>query len=641
MSLKYKVSLLVSVLFLVSGLASVAVNQLVIMPSFLELEREQAERNTSRAVEAIHRDLTVLSTNVTAWAQWDESRLFMEGQNDAFVERELSVDAFASAEVDFMGFYRSSGEQLIHRQSGAADPSNAGLGVFQQAALPAGHPLLQHADILGDAKGLVGTPRGPMLVASRPIVSSSGSGPAAGVLIFGRLLNDETRQRISAQYKLELEIGAAASAEALDSPLGSPANWEPDESHRMITVQVDEPGENLTGETTIADMDGKPIVTMRVRTPRDISARGKEASRFALATLGGVALAVLGVMLALIHVTVLNPIAKLTAHAVDVGRNDALHKRLAIDRKDELGVLAAEFDRMTDHLVEARQRLIDQSFVFGKSEMAGGILHNLGNAITPLMVRLSTISDRIKGAPCDELERAIEEIGSESGSAERRADLTRFVELAGIELVSLLREAHEHVRGGIVQVEHVQQILGEQARYSRAGGVAEAVEIAPVVRRVADGLSPELLRVVDFEIDPSVSAIGLVRGPRVEIQQVVGNLILNAAESIKSHCISNGRVRVRARREQDGDSRLAHISFEDNGTGITGEALSEMFHRRFSTKKRGSGIGLHWSANAVSAMGGRLFAESAGAGQGATLHLLLPLAEAASNGAPVSPGEGA
>jgi len=633
MSLKYKVSLYVSILFVVSGLASVAVNRLVIMPSFIRLEHEQAERNTGRSVEAIHRDLQVLSTNVTAWAQWDESKLFMEGKNDAFVERELGIEAVASAEVSYMGFYRLSGEQVIHRAPDAEDDGE-GFGALQAPALSPDHPLMHHADVRSDATGLISTPSGPMLVASRPIVDSSGEGPAAGVLIFGRLLGDATRQRIADQYKLDLEIGPATWAEEHAGSAAPPAELDAGEPRRLSAIRLDELGTTIIGETTIADLHGEPIVTLRVKTPREISARGEEASRIALGTLAGVALAVLGVLLAFINATVLSPIARLTAHAVDVGRNDALGKRLALDRKDELGVLAAEFDRMTDSLVEARQRLIDQSFVFGKTEMAGGILHNLGNAVTPIMVRLNTLSDRVKSTPCDELERAVAELESGAGSRERRSDLARFLQLGCIELAAFVREAGEHIRGAIVQVEHVQQILGEQERFSRAGALPESVEIAPIVRRVADGLSPELRKLFELEIDSSVGAIGPVRGPRVEIQQVVGNLILNAAESIKLHCISGGRIRVSARGEENAEAPLAHFSFEDNGTGIQPNELEQMFHRRFSTKQRGSGLGLHWSANAVSAMGGRLHAESAGAGQGATLHLILPLV---GEGFPASP----
>ena len=141
-----------------------------------------------------------------------------------------------------------------------------------------------------------------------------------------------------------------------------------------------------------------------------------------------------------------------------------------------------------------------------------------------------------------------------------------------------------------------------------------------------------------MDVDASVEGVGPVRGNRVEIQQIVGNLVLNAAESIKSHCISGGRICVTARREPGSDPALARITFEDNGAGIGAEDLGQMFHRGFSTKSRGSGLGLHWSATVAAALGGQLYAESPGLGRGATLHLLLPLAEGQAAAEPAARG---
>ena len=409
MSLKYKVSLLILLVFVVSLLATVTVNQLVILPSFLALEREEAQRNVERAIEALDRDLDVLSTNVTAWAWWDESKRYMDGQNDGFVAHELSAEPVSSAEVGYMGFYKTTGVQVIHRAPAAEEPGSAGLGSFQDPSLPADHLLLHHPDIQGDVKGLVSTPSGPMLVASRPILTSSGEGPASGVLIFGRLFDAATIKRIARQTKLHLTITSVTSVEPHGDIGPLPNYWRPGRTQHTA-VRLHQSDTTLTGETTIADMYGKRILTLRVMTPRAIFARGEHASRIALVTLCAVALAVLGVLLVLVHITVLGPLAKLTAHALEVGATDDLQKRLKLKRKDEVGVLAAEFDRMTDRLDEARRRLIDQSFVSGKADMAAGLLHNIGNAVTPIAVRLNTLSDRIKTAPIDDVEIAVKEI---------------------------------------------------------------------------------------------------------------------------------------------------------------------------------------------------------------------------------------
>ena len=626
LSLKYQVSLLIFLLFVISGMASVfSVNRLLIIPSFLELERQQANRNVERTLEALQRDLDVLSTNVTAWSWWDDSKLYMEGGNDEFVEAELSAEPVASAEVSYMGFYRNDGRQVIYRAPAVEGTGGAGFGELEQASLPANHPLLKHRNIKGDSKGLVNTPRGPMLVASRPILTSSGEGPAAGVLIFGRLIDDEMVRRIARQYKLDLEVAPVPASQLAP---GAVIDWQAGHPKRTA-VRLREGSATLIGETTIADIYGQPILSVEVLTPRTISQYGKQASRIALAILCAVALAVLGVLLMLIHVSVLRPISRMTAHAVDMGRHDDLSKRLRFDRKDELGMLAAEFDRMTDRLADARRRLIDQSFVSGRADMAAGILHNLGNAVTPITVRLTTLNDRIKGAPLEYLEKAVAELEGGTAGPERQADLIRFVQLSGRELASLMRQAQDDVRSVGVQVEHVQQILAEQELFSHATPVLEPIDMEHVIRRAADALNPELLKGTLVVTDPSVRAVGKVRGSRVEVQQIVGNLIINAAESIKAHPMAGGRITVRAVREVTDGVANAHLVFDDNGSGILPQHLGRIFDRRFSTKQRGSGVGLHWSANAVAGLGGKLFAESAGAGHGASLHLVLPLAEEA------------
>jgi sensor histidine kinase regulating citrate/malate metabolism len=65
----------------------------------------------------------------------------------------------------------------------------------------------------------------------------------------------------------------------------------------------------------------------------------------------------------------------------------------------------------------------------------------------------------------------------------------------------------------------------------------------------------------------------------------------------------------------------------DNGVGIATEHLARIFEKGFSTKSRETnfGIGLHWCANALGALGGRVWATSDGLARGAAIHVSLPL----------------
>ncbi len=88
-------------------------------------------------------------------------------------------------------------------------------------------------------------------------------------------------------------------------------------------------------------------------------------------------------------------------------------------------------------------------------------------------------------------------------------------------------------------------------------------------------------------------------------------------------CCASAREIVR---EADGEQ--LHLQCADDGVGIAAHNLQRVFEKGFSTKspETNHGIGLHWCANAIGALGGRIWAASDGPGRGASMHLMVPLA---------------
>jgi len=106
-----------------------------------------------------------------------------------------------------------------------------------------------------------------------------------------------------------------------------------------------------------------------------------------------------------------------------------------------------------------------------------------------------------------------------------------------------------------------------------------------------------------------------------KILQILVNLIRNA----KCACDDSGRKEKQMTLRITRGENAVHISVSDNGVGIPPENLTRIFNHGFTTRKDGHGFGLHNSANAAKEMGGTLSVYSAGAGQGATFTLALPL----------------
>ena len=127
-------------------------------------------------------------------------------------------------------------------------------------------------------------------------------------------------------------------------------------------------------------------------------------------------------------------------------------------------------------------------------------------------------------------------------------------------------------------------------------------------------------------IDESVKAVGPIVSQRIVLVQVLSNLVNNGLESICRSGSFDGRIVIEAMETDDGGGRQVHVKVSDTGEGIAPEMLERIFERGISAKEGGEGLGLHWCANATASLSGRLYAESPGLGQGATLHLILKTA---------------
>jgi two-component system sensor kinase FixL len=106
---------------------------------------------------------------------------------------------------------------------------------------------------------------------------------------------------------------------------------------------------------------------------------------------------------------------------------------------------------------------------------------------------------------------------------------------------------------------------------------------------------------VRFRFDPRID---LVLADRVQVQQVVLNLIRNAIEAMDGSPTRKLEVRV-----EDGGEQTARIVVSDTGSGLAPEVAGQLFQPFFTTKRTGMGVGLSISRTIVEAHGGRIWAE--------------------------------
>ncbi|MGH7930107.1 MAG: PAS domain-containing sensor histidine kinase, partial [Candidatus Binatia bacterium] len=117
------------------------------------------------------------------------------------------------------------------------------------------------------------------------------------------------------------------------------------------------------------------------------------------------------------------------------------------------------------------------------------------------------------------------------------------------------------------------------------------------------------------------AGLPLVRGDRVQLQQVLLNLLLNAFDAMKECPVNKREITVRAKRAGD---RMVEIMVADRGAGLSSDNLAKIFQPFYTTKTNGLGMGLSISRSIIEAHGGRIWAEN-NADSGATFHFTVPI----------------
>jgi C4-dicarboxylate-specific signal transduction histidine kinase len=122
-----------------------------------------------------------------------------------------------------------------------------------------------------------------------------------------------------------------------------------------------------------------------------------------------------------------------------------------------------------------------------------------------------------------------------------------------------------------------------------------------------------------------------VRVDRLQIEQVITNIVKNAAEAIAGAGRDDGRIRIEA--DSEGENFIV-ISVADNGPGFEPVLLERPISPFTTTKSEGMGLGLSLSRSIIETHGGRMALGGNGAGAGARVSFTLPAARTPLGSAP-------
>jgi C4-dicarboxylate-specific signal transduction histidine kinase len=296
-------------------------------------------------------------------------------------------------------------------------------------------------------------------------------------------------------------------------------------------------------------------------------------------------------------------------------------------RTAELSEQIRKEEHARAELAQAQQCLIELSRQSGMADAATGILHNVGNVLNSVNVSATLVVDAANEIRTDNLEAAIAML------REHADNLTEFVggDPKGQRVLPYLAKLAGHFqqqRGNLISeahslhemVGHMKEIVSTQQTYAKLSGLIERVSLSELVedaiRIIQPGFDRHNIRLTrDFQTVP------LADMDKHKVLQILLNLLRNAKQAISDSQSAQRQIRIATC--QHGVDRV-RIEIRDTGVGIPAENLTRIFAQGFTTKAGGHGFGLHASALAAQDMGGSLWAESNGPGEGATFTLELP-----------------
>jgi two-component system NtrC family sensor kinase len=254
----------------------------------------------------------------------------------------------------------------------------------------------------------------------------------------------------------------------------------------------------------------------------------------------------------------------------------------------------------TAQLEAAQRKLVQTDRLASLGQLAASVAHEINNPLSGVL-NLSMLMQRI-----------LTDEGIPPG---------RLVEFRGY----LADVSHETARAG--------RIVSDMLAFSRRSAPRRGDEDLNAIIRKTLTLVDHKLRLLNVEITLDLAAsLPPVPCDASQVQQVVLNLVLNAAEAMAD----GGRITL-STRAFPGEN-TAQLSVTDGGTGIPPEMLSRIFDPFFTTKEEGTGVGLGLAVvyGIVRAHGGDIEVEST-PGVGTCFRIALPLTLAGATAVPAHP----
>ena len=465
----------------------------VLLRTFARIESDGVQRSMQAVLEALDAESESVDAVAARWADGDPP-------------------AAAGSEIDFVALVGGAGRVAVVAGKDAGTERAATLASELGGAIDRGSSLARHAHTESARTGLFALSTGTAVVSSRPRVDPRRPGALEETVVAGHFLDGEALSHLAAVARVSL------SARLLADPK-LPADFraaEADKDAGGRTVVRPLAGGWIAGYHVVADVDGRPLLVLRVDAPRSLFLQGRSSLGYLMASLLLAAVVFAAVSFGVLDRTVLRRLAWLSANVHQVGASRSPSARLPVQGSDELAALATRINEMLDAIERVQGERVESEARYRAVFEQGGDGVVLFDAETGAVLDANRATQRMLGYTLGEMldlrvhDIAVDESMVVSGHiSEVRRDRTVFAGDAvlrrkdGSQLVGDVTSTLVALRGRDV-VCSVARDTGERRRLEERMRQSQKME---AVGRLAAGVAHDFNNL----LQSVVSAVGLLR----------------------------------------------------------------------------------------------------------------------------------
>ena len=257
----------------------------VFLGSFLSLEDREMVQDVMRALSSFNNNIAHLNISAGDYSGWDESYRFVRDGNPEFIKTNLDDKIFPMLRIDMLLYVDLSGKTIYEKGIDHLSGKRFSLESIH-SYISRDSPLVRHETPDSNVFGVLLLPEGPLLVASRPILTSQFKGPVRGALIMGRYLDTIEQDRLRDITRLPMKLFTLGDPHL---PSDIRTFLETPETDKSLWIQRLGTNE-IAGYTLIKNVFGEPALVLKVAVPRYAYRQGLIAIRYFIAWVAGIGL---------------------------------------------------------------------------------------------------------------------------------------------------------------------------------------------------------------------------------------------------------------------------------------------------------------------------------------------------------------